>query len=1538
MSKSDVQPDQPLPPGNGNGNGNGGGGPHPPLVHLSQISPIAGALVGGITVTLTGTGFQPGAEVFFGSSQSPNVIVNGATSAQAVLPSATQTGTVPVSIVNPDGTTATLTSGFTYITMDNSGRAEVLGVDPLAVIEDTPTDVTLRGRNLIAANNAGLVVLRGPARASVAISNVRSSRDDATGIEELTVSVRVVATPALAAQERLVVQVLASSRAGALNDGVFESSRQLFSVLPRAVPVLLGYSANLDPNRPNLVVVVGRNLEGCTLDLGSGAKVLMQRSADDVVSGIVTVSDPNAASQLSVNAASGSNVAAFPMSVASSAQTSNLTAADQAVPGDPAPPGSGAIDLVLTAAPGQQVVAPSEQDTTVVNLNTAATTSLSFNWSNFEVSLFDVFFRFRIINIVRLIPFFDGGGDHLETPVMAQVGRLFTVRGTGLLFALRVEITITITVVIVIGFRTDIWGFGLFNEFPEFGWGIGSFVIGFRIEIDIEIDIHSLTALVLPGGRLQVLAVFDLEIGIDFTITNNGLQLHFVPNFTHKVIFREIKPFHSPFVCDGRLQLADDNGQTVFPDAFGGYQSFYFAHATGQCCFTWRFDFELVRFTEGGPEITVQQPFNADLCLNAAPTPGLANIIITSEHPAPTGVPLRLALTFDDRATLRCFAQPVDAAGNPTGSLQDVTTLGYNVEFYLDPFFPGPTVLDPTLIGSGDAAPVLAGDNLIRVRIWPKTGEVQMFTFWPGGISGFAIASLLARGLPPAVIGSNPLPVTVQDPTQIVVVPTLVFTDPQNPNVPTESPSLFTLQQDLVREIERYEPFEAQQLEYRLAVKLNFPSNFPFPTTLKFRVTSVAMNVLKGRGNATTVTTPPVNEPPLANTDFNNRQTDTTASHFFDKLVQLNQEVTINLSSRPAANTPIELSAFKIAPNTKDDVGQSKLVPPGKLVADREVMLLINLAESSGAPVANIKQLKLAVRNDETYEEYMRVFPEGRTILSGAPAFQNFVTNFFAGLPAEGPPAASLLETKGKELWNLAVTNMQTTKDDRPLYWARLQCIGALRAYYKRQRLGQPTVSQFEWPSRGLEQLDGRISFGSPPPAGRKAIVTGFDPFGFFTPNLPSEVDISNPSALIALALNNRTINSTQGSTLVRTAILPVRYRDFDARIVENAVESNLNLIDLLMTCSQGGNAYEVERFAGKNRGAFTDNERKPNTGTAISGGLTDPGTGGPQFLESTLPYERVITDDITTRTGPPFSVAAPFILDQSFETINPAASNPSPSSANDVQTWKKLPFVLTGIAVTGSGSNFLSNEIFYRTALVRSTNRAALPSGHLHVPIIGNQPQTLGPGLINAAETALVRFLNDRLRLRSLGDVTFPNTAVNRTSPALPLKAMNETSSIVSVNSVEIDPPQGFAVQTSVPIDVGPNVELSLFFNFSPTEVRDYASIVRVRDPGGEILFSATLSGRGVPLPPAPQISSFDPTSGQLGDSVSIFGVNFSGATGVRIGTIATTFAVISDTEISADVSGPPRLGQIAVDTPAGTAVSSASFRVIRPPREPIP
>jgi parallel beta-helix repeat protein len=76
-----------------------------------------------------------------------------------------------------------------------------------------------------------------------------------------------------------------------------------------------------------------------------------------------------------------------------------------------------------------------------------------------------------------------------------------------------------------------------------------------------------------------------------------------------------------------------------------------------------------------------------------------------------------------------------------------------------------------------------------------------------------------------------------------------------------------------------------------------------------------------------------------------------------------------------------------------------------------------------------------------------------------------------------------------------------------------------------------------------------------------------------------------------------------------------------------------------------------------------------------------------------------------------------------------------------------------------------------------------------------------------------------------------------------------------------------------------------------------------------------------------APTISSFSPTSGGTGTSVTITGTNFTGATAVTFGgTAASSLTEVSDTQITA-VVGSGSTGEVAVTTPGGTATSTNDF-----------
>lgn len=1784
----ELRPIEERPPGNGDP-------PELPSVRITQISPIAGALAGGIDIALTGTGFQPGAEVFFGSTQSPEVSVDSANSATAKLPPATQTGSVNVMLVNPDGTSATRAGGFTYVVTGTGAQAEVQGVEPLAVIEDTESEITLSGRNLIEAYTNGMLALRGPTRVSITSSNFTSNRDEATGLESLTLTVRITCTPPLEQHERMAIQVLASRRPGAQQDGVFESSRQMFTVLPRAMPVPIAFSDNLEPDKPTLVVVAGRNLEGCTLDFGEGVLVHTQSSDDRTVVAVVTVSDElktstEASTQLFLRSDVGGAVAQYDMSVATREELAQAKAAmiskemsvesaeaDAAETIPRAEAVAGDVGLTLSAVPGQQMLGPTEQDSAVFNLGTGGSaSSFAFGYFDFAFVIYERTLILRIIDEVRVIPFFDGGNGEDEPgtkPVLAEVGKLFRVRGLGLLVALRVEIIIHISIILIVGFRFNIWPFGVFNEFPEFGWAIGSFVISIIILIQLRLLISFLIAAVLPGGQLRPIFYFNLTLGIDLTISPDGRRLTFDTRFIHEVNHTRIGPKpNTPFHCDGRLQLAEENGQTVFPDEFGGNQSFYFAHSAGACCVPWDFDLQLVRFTEGGTRVTLQSSFRTEYCLNVAPSPKQHDVVIVSDQD-PTGYPPPLQLEVSESSGVRAMAHQVDETGHriPGAPLRDLRDLGFKVEFFLA--LPVEKVLDKDLLKPGHALAVEPGENVIRAAVTSppriidvETGEEYPFSFWPGAIFGFEILSFLSRGLMPAVRAGG-LPVEVSQLTQntFTVIPTLVYKNAQNQwQEGAEVSNL--LPGEVTRELERAEPFEPLPnkplREYALAVKLpDVPDNV-YPLTVTIKVTDVKLEVLPTGSNTPVSLNLLEAVPQLKEIDSSLQFAPARISgdfkeYFTGNLITVNQEGTITLNAKPAnpdelfvvtvpSNVPGQPALpLTVIPNHKEDFSTSprKLVPPGFKVADRHVLLSIALeGHSNGPSVRRMRTLRTVVRNEENFEEYLRVFKEVQDILTAAGThFVEWAGEFYMTLTSGGP---GVLTAQGAQLWEDAYTAVQsapdfgfsTKRDDRPLYWVRLQSIAALRAYARRNgvTLTKSMIEQFEWPSRGLEWPSGSIRFtnaattrinvalssagatatasstlnanhiasaaingdrkglhwGSDPATGsgwhdatadlfpdaleiafagqrriteinvfsvqdninapaeptetmtftlyglqdfdvefwtgttwqvvpggavtgnnrvwrkftfaplmttkirvvvrkalekhsriveveawtsldlaRKVIVTGFDPF-----YLAGDPGKSNPSGLVALHFNRQTLSQSQGLADVRTAVFPVRYQDFDEGMVENAVRPNILSLALLMTTSRGRPGfYDVERFAGRNRGPKLYSPSDPQSGAPDALGnptvkpeqnnlidnnrtlktqITEPQglEPGDQYLESTLPYTAVITSVDTTRrlpgpqSGPNFSNTDAFVLNQAYWVLNepPAYAagkrRPETADSSDSNGYTKFPETakMLGTSFEASGGNYLSNEVFYRTALIRNKLRASLKSGHLHLPWLDN-PYSGGPGILEAVKRALERFLQNPFQgLRSSGNIIFPRTVVNTTSQPRQLSAINETDQSINIGSVQVSPGFTFVSPTGSSIPVPARSSVPLSFTFTPTEARLYTGDVTVFDEAGEPLFTAGLRGEGVAASPIPIVIDFNPLSGRPGAWVTVNGENFDETFEVRIGGTSVPFALVDSNVARANVTDEVLTGPIEVETPSGVAVSSTIFRVVRRfPRE---
>lgn len=125
---------------------------------VSGVSPASGPLAGGTMVTISGTAFQAGATVTFGSAAATGVVVVSATQITATVP-ANPAGGVTVRVTNPDGQFGTLANGFTYL-----AAPTVTTLSPTSFSTLGGTTVTINGTNF---QPGAMVLLGGVASASV---------------------------------------------------------------------------------------------------------------------------------------------------------------------------------------------------------------------------------------------------------------------------------------------------------------------------------------------------------------------------------------------------------------------------------------------------------------------------------------------------------------------------------------------------------------------------------------------------------------------------------------------------------------------------------------------------------------------------------------------------------------------------------------------------------------------------------------------------------------------------------------------------------------------------------------------------------------------------------------------------------------------------------------------------------------------------------------------------------------------------------------------------------------------------------------------------------------------------------------------------------------------------------------------------------------------------------------------------------------------------------------------------------------------------
>ena len=123
---------------------------------ITSVSPDSGPLQGGQSVTITGTGLEPGATVAFGPNPAPVMGTElGASQVTVVVPAGT--GTVSVSITDPDGGAATRASAYAYVSPPT-----ITSVSPSSGTSAGGQQVTIDGSGF----ETGATVEFGPSQAT----------------------------------------------------------------------------------------------------------------------------------------------------------------------------------------------------------------------------------------------------------------------------------------------------------------------------------------------------------------------------------------------------------------------------------------------------------------------------------------------------------------------------------------------------------------------------------------------------------------------------------------------------------------------------------------------------------------------------------------------------------------------------------------------------------------------------------------------------------------------------------------------------------------------------------------------------------------------------------------------------------------------------------------------------------------------------------------------------------------------------------------------------------------------------------------------------------------------------------------------------------------------------------------------------------------------------------------------------------------------------------------------------------------------------
>lgn len=313
-----------------------------------------------------------------------------------------------------------------------------------------------------------------------------------------------------------------------------------------------------------------------------------------------------------------------------------------------------------------------------------------------------------------------------------------------------------------------------------------------------------------------------------------------------------------------------------------------------------------------------------------------------------------------------------------------------------------------------------------------------------------------------------------------------------------------------------------------------------------------------------------------------------------------------------------------------------------------------------------------------------------------------------------------LIIRHGKALWldAKASFNQLNDYDDRALYWARLQMTKALRSSNAFKALFPHQQHKLLW---SLELLSrGQMDVQFDKSADKKILLTGFDPF-----HLDNAINQSNPSGVVALALDDLVVSIEGQTAEIEVLIIPVRFADFDQGMIEELLRPYIESksVDLVLTTSMGRDHFDLERFPGLRRSAFAPDNLNMWTGATKTAPLVPNFKAGklqgPEFVEFSLPV-------LAMKQG-----AGKYKVNDN-RTVS--------TLSNGTFSGQSLASLVHQTSVRGSGGGYLSNEISYRSILLRNQYNLTLPVGHIHTPKISGFDQQELIDIVNQTKAIITQ------------------------------------------------------------------------------------------------------------------------------------------------------------------------------------------------------